>query len=114
MKQNTRIQNGFTLIELLIFVTIVGVLVSNLLPRLLNNPERKLKIQHKATRQFINSQLDIYYIQNKQFPVEGELTKWSDYVEDYFPKGIPQNCNAGSKWIIKNGKVDLSHHQNHE
>jgi prepilin-type N-terminal cleavage/methylation domain-containing protein len=114
MKFRTLNRAGFTLIELLILLTIVGILFSNLIPRLFKSPDFHEKNAHKATRQLINAQIDVYYIQNKEYPVEGPLTDWTDYVNDYFPQGVPKTCNKSVPWVVKSGKVELKNHKGHE
>ena len=109
-KQN---QNGFTLMEMLIVVTIIGILASIVLPRFVSTSAAGEKAAHKAERQTINAQLELFYFQNGYFPVGAgssaeALKGWTVGWGDYFPDGVPVTNNKNVEWMIKNGRVSLT------
>jgi prepilin-type N-terminal cleavage/methylation domain-containing protein len=117
MKLMKRSSSGFTLMEMLIVVTIIGILASIILPRFIAGSKSADKSAHRAERQTINAQLELYFFQNSEYPVStGNLSAWDDahQVKAYFPDGVPVTCNQGVEWVVTNGKVSLSGHDGHE
>jgi general secretion pathway protein G len=123
IKRNSNSPNkGFTLIEMLIVITIIGVLASIVLPRYLTSTTAAKKAAHRAERQAINAQLEIYYFLYNRYPQEMTEEEWGlddmdgngiapDWKE-FFPDGIPNVCNQGTAVIIDNGR--LVRHPGHE
>ena len=86
-----RPKKGFTLVELLIVVSILGVLATIALPRIMGRAKTAKINACKTNVALINSQLELYY-QNK-----GE---WPNFLTDlddpnYFPDELP-NCPFGT------------------
>ena len=117
------LKKGFTVLELIIVIAIVGVLAAVVVPRFMASRSQGAtkalstsnnKASHKADRQTINAQLELFYFQNNEYPVSGNLSEWTVDVNTYFPEGLQGTCNAGVPWVIHNGRVDMSMHANHE
>lgn len=107
-------EKGFTLMEMLIVVTIIGILASIVLPRFIRTSAAAEKSAHRAERQTINAQMELYYFQNGDFPVTGNISGWTDDVDSYFPEGVPVTCNQGVAWSVSNGRIDTTAHDSAE
>ncbi len=111
-------EDGFTLMEMLIVVTIIGILAAIILPRFLTSSDSAKKSSHRATRQTVNAQSELFYFNNVAYPTamtNSGWTKGADTFSNYFPDGVPTACNFGSAWINKtDGRIDSSGHTNHE
>ena len=103
---------GFTLMEMLIVVTIIGILASIVMPRFLTTAASAEKSAHRAERQTLNAQLELFFFTNGTQAVDGALTGWTTDVQLYFPEGIPQACNQETAWVASNGRIVL--HADHE
>jgi len=106
---------GFGMLEMLIVVVVLGILGSVLFPRFMgSSSEGQIKSSHRATRQTINAQLELFFFQNNVFPVNGQLTEWVNDVGEYFPEGVPTSCNVQQMWVVDNGRVNTIQHEEHE
>lgn len=105
--------NGFTLLELVIVISIIAALLSVLIPKQSQISNLGKKKSHEVTREMINAQLALYYLNNDSYPTSMSSNgAWSDYGR-YFPDGVPASCNQGSAWSIhSNGYLNL--HSSHE
>lgn len=66
-KKQTR-QSGFTLLELMVVVVILGVLASLVVPNVLGNKAQADKQKAKADIMTLENALDMYKIDNNQYP----------------------------------------------
>lgn len=112
MKKKSK--NHYSLLEL--SVVLLGLTFSLILvlPKLIETKEDAKKSAHRAERQSINAQLEVYFYTHSAFPVEGRLDQWKDNPEDYFISGVPSTCTLLSPWIVKNGRIDTTSHEGHE
>jgi len=102
--------------EMLIIVTIIAILMAIVFPRFVASSGQAKKSSHIAERQTINAQMELFYFNNGNYPIQpgGSLNTWISEVESYFPDGIPATCNQGVLWKIKAGRIDMSEHKDHE
>jgi general secretion pathway protein G len=122
-------KKGFTLIEMLIVVTIIGILAAIIMPRFMSTADTARKNAHKAERQHLNAQIELFYFNTGQWPASGSQMKNEDWDEPlsgggkdagsykkYFPDGIPATCNQDKSWIIDstNNRMSLTGHENCE
>lgn len=61
-------QQGFTLIEVMVVVVILGILAAVIVPRIMDNPDRARVTKAKQDIQAIKSALDLYKLDNFQYP----------------------------------------------
>jgi general secretion pathway protein G len=61
-------QQGFTLIEVMVVVVILGILAAVIVPRIMDNPDRARVTKAKQDIQAIKSSLDLYKLDNFQYP----------------------------------------------
>ncbi|MFU8836729.1 MAG: type II secretion system major pseudopilin GspG [Thiohalomonadaceae bacterium] len=61
-------QRGLTLIEIMVVVVILGILGAVLVPRVMDNPDRARIAKAKQDIQAIRSALDLYKLDNFQYP----------------------------------------------
>lgn len=59
---------GFTLIEVMVVVVILGILAAVIVPRIMDNPDRARVTKAKQDIQAIKSSLDLYKLDNFQYP----------------------------------------------
>ena len=110
---------GFTLIELMVVVVILGILAVVVVPRVMDRPEQARRVAVKNDIQAIESALDMYKLDNHQYPTteQGlealveppdtgpEADNWNGYLDDIprDPWGNPyQYMHPG-----KHGEVDV-------
>ncbi|MFV8836572.1 type II secretion system major pseudopilin GspG [Aquisalimonas sp.] len=72
MKQRTgpraRAQSGFTLIEIMVVVVILGILAAFAVPNIMSNPERARITQAESDIRTLESQLEMYRLDNHRYP----------------------------------------------
>ena len=68
MQKMININKGFTLIEILIVITIIGVLASVVVPRLMDRPDQARQTKVKQDIRVIESALDLYRLDNFVYP----------------------------------------------
>lgn len=87
--RQTNKQSGFTLIELMVVVVILAVLAGFVVPKLMDRPDEARLVKAKQDIQAISSALQLYKLDNYQFPstdqgIEALVTK---------PDGDPEPKN---------------------
>ena len=94
-------------IEILVLLSLIGLILAFVLPRLASSVTDAKKEAQKTQRDAINSQLDLYKFNNNgKSPVsDGPISKWTTDYQDYFPQGVPTRDVYGKEWQIKNGHV---------
>lgn len=68
LQQTIRQQRGFTLIEVMVVVVILGVLLSLVVPRIMDNPGKARVIKAKADIRQISTTLNRYRLDNYRYP----------------------------------------------
>ena len=68
MQKMINVNKGFTLIEILIVITIIGVLASVVVPRLMDRPDQARQTKVKQDIRVIESALDLYRLDNFVYP----------------------------------------------
>lgn len=71
MRHNDRFIRAFTLIELLAVIAIIGILVALSVGPLSSARQRGRDAQRKADLHIIAQALDLYYADNRQYPLAG-------------------------------------------
>ncbi len=66
--RQTNKQSGFTLIELMVVVVILAVLAGFVVPKLMDRPDEARLVKAKQDIQSISSALQLYKLDNYQFP----------------------------------------------
>ena len=116
LKNNNK--KGFTLMEMLIVVTIIGILAAIVLPRFVTSSGAAKNSAHKAARQSINSQIELYYFVYDEYPTVMSDAGWNAGEDGraarYFPEGVPTACNRYSAWAIDSTSHRLTTHTDHE
>ena len=116
-KSISRKKSGFTLIEMLIVITIIAILAGIVLPRFASTSDSAKKSAHKAERQNINGQIEIYYFNSGTYPADMTSGSWAEGAHDYkyyFPDGVPVSCNQGTAWAIDSATNRIAIHAGHE
>jgi len=95
MQKMININKGFTLIEILIVITIIGVLASVVVPRLMDRPDQARQTKVKQDIRVIESALDLYRLDNFVYPtsqqgLEALMTK---------PSSPPIPTNWGGPYL---------------
>jgi general secretion pathway protein G len=70
-----RKERGFTLIELMVVILILGMIVGIAMPNLLKNREIARKVATESELRSIQSALEMYYIENDEYPSTDEGVK---------------------------------------
>ena len=105
---------GFTLMEMLIVVTIIGILAAIVIPRFVTSSAQAKANAHRADRQQINAQIELFYFVNGSYPNSMSNEAWGDDFTDYFPEGVPTGCNQSSAWQLNENTGRLQLHPGHE
>ena len=105
-------EKGFTLMEMLIVVTIIGILAAIVIPRFVTSSKQAKANAHRADRQQINSQVELFFFVNGAYPTGMTNGGWGTSFTDFFPEGVPTGCNQGSPWTLSSGRLGL--HAGHE
>ena len=72
MKKNTHRPGGFTLVEMLVVITIIGLIMALVGPRVLNYlSESKVKTARIQIESFTQA-LDLFYLDNGRYPTSSE------------------------------------------
>tara|TARA_B100001093_G_C25947320_1_gene643479 strand:+ start:23 stop:382 length:360 start_codon:yes stop_codon:yes gene_type:complete len=102
---------GFTLLEMLIVVTIIGVLAAVVIPRFSVSTAQAKKNSNSSLMQTINSQLELFYFTEGQYPAamtnEGWTGTATNYT-DYWPDGVPVNDVYEKAWTYSNSTGRVS------
>ena len=67
-KYNMAYANGFTLIEIMVVVVILGILAAVVVPRVMDRPEQARITATRNNIRAIQSALDMYKLDNHQYP----------------------------------------------
>lgn len=90
-------KKGFTLVEILLVIIIVGILAAITLPRILYNANQARIAACNANIRAINSQLELWRLNQGAYPTLAQLFG----SEDYFPDGAPICAvAAGSAYVL--------------
>ena len=65
MKKNNK---GFTLIELLVVIAIIGIVLSFIVPNVINRPSEARKTKIINDIQVLQSALELYKLDNGEYP----------------------------------------------
>ncbi len=95
-------KRGFTLIEVLVVITIIGVLIAFLAPRLLNFQDRGKEVAVKAVMHSAQLAVESYNMENQIYPVARNIPLKS-LCENYlmvggYITGVPQNPFTGAEY----------------
>ena len=95
-------QKGFTLMEMLIVVTIIGILSSIVLPRMINSSTNARSNAEQAELQNINAQIELYFFNEESYPSAMTETGWggSSTATEYWPDGVPVTSSTGLTFEI--------------
>lgn len=69
---------GFTLIELLVVISIISLLSSVVLASVNNAKKKGVDAAIVQDAKQLSNALELYYLTNKSYPVEGYSSEWSD------------------------------------
>ena len=110
-KQLQFMSKGFTLLEMLIVVTIIGVLAAVVIPRFTISTDQAKKNSNEALIQTINSQLELFYFTEGNYPAAMTNTGWqgsSSTYSDYWPDGVPAKDVYEQDWVYSSttGRVN--------
>jgi len=110
-------EKGFTLMEMLIVVTIISILAGIVLPRFVGSSDSAKKSVHKSQRQTINTQLELYELNEGDMPTAMTDIQWGGdpaYIT-YWPEGVPTACVYGTAWEVNTTtKRVQTDHDSHE
>ena len=98
-------KKGFTLIELMVVVLILGALAAVAIPRLTQSSDTAKANACETNVDIINTQMELYYINNDAYPTL--LVLFAD--ADYFPDGTPV-CPYGTAYSLTDDRVTTHGH----
>jgi type II secretion system protein G len=95
-------KKGFTLIEVLVVITIIGVLIAFLAPRLFNFQDRGNEVAVKAVMHSVQLAVESYNMENQIYPV-AKNTPLKSFAENYlmpgtYLPGVPKNPFTGAEY----------------
>ena len=95
-------KRGFTLIEVLVVITIIGILIAFLAPRLLNFQDRGKEVAVKAVMHSLQLSIESYNMENETYPV-AKNTGVKSLCENYLMVGnyiasVPVNPFTGKEY----------------
>lgn len=95
-------KRGFTLIEVLVVITIIGILMAYLAPRLLNFQDKGRETAVKAVMHSVQLAVESYNMENQTYPV-GQNIAVKSLCENYLMAGayiasVPQNPFTGKEY----------------
>ena len=68
MNQNRLGDRGFTLIEILVVLTILGIMATLIIPRVMGRPEQARRVQARVQIEGIETALKLYKLDNGYYP----------------------------------------------
>lgn len=89
---------GFTLIEMMLVVGIIALLTAIILPKFTNLTNKAQNEALNAQIKSINTQLQLYRIDQGAFPASMAASSWTD-IDTYWPDGIPSPNAADKTWV---------------
>jgi len=102
-------KKGFTLVELLVVVLILGALAAIAVPRIIGGATNATINACKTNVDLINSQIELYYANEGDWPDSlSDLTS-TDPNESYFPDGVPE-CPFGNDYTYSSTTHRVSEH----
>lgn len=118
IKQNSR---GFTLIEVMVVVVILSILAVFVVPKIMDKPEQARKTQVKQNLRILEQQLNIYKLDNSQYPstdqgLEALVSKPSgtpeprNWNKEGYINRVPKDPWGGSYQYLNpgtHGKIDI-------
>ncbi|MFC1675684.1 competence type IV pilus major pilin ComGC [Planctomycetota bacterium] len=93
-------RKGFTLIELMVVVLILGALAAVAIPRLTQSADTAKTNACNTNVDIINTQMELYYMDNGSYPTLVNLFADSNY----FPDGTP-TCPYGTAYTLTDDRV---------
>jgi len=108
-------RRAFTLIEILVVITIIGILIAFLAPRLMNFQDRGRETAVKAVMHSVGLAVESYNMENQTYPV-GINILLKSLCENYLMAGsyipsVPQNPFTGKEYADSDtaGKIVYSY-----
>ena len=77
-RPQTRSRRGFTLIEILIVVVILGILAAIVIPQFSSASNEAAISSVRSQLQTLRSQVELYRVQNGQYPNNGQIGGFDD------------------------------------
>lgn len=94
--------SGFTLVEMLIVLSIISVLIILIVPNLGKSNQEVHKQGCDALVSIVQSQVQLYYFENGDYPNIDELVTGNYITEDQ------KECSNGKSLTIENGRVNAN------